>query len=232
MKKKRYQVLLGGLNDDQARGFVLSLTPHGVDFHRVPWSADLAQIASQTGFEAIIIAFPDVEPSLDEMLEEVRAPGSLSRHAGIVVLGRGRQLTLARWFVGRGVSRVVSADDPDETVRDTVLGLLDVAERFEIQAPVDVTVAFETGTMTTSCLSENISTSGMLLRCGREIPVGSTLSFAMSVPGEQEPISGQARVARNTDPEREGIEGFGAAFLSFIDADQTRLEEALARQSW
>jgi hypothetical protein len=228
---QRHQVLLAGVNNDLARRLVLQLTSFGVEFVRVPWAGPVAAVAARNEFNAVVIVYPDYPPTIDAILEEIRSSDSISRYAGIVLLGRGRQLKRARWYVGRGVNRAVSLEDPDEVWRDAVLDLLDVARRFQLRAPVEVTAELGAGSLNTSCRTENVSLSGMLLCCPREIPVGSTLRFALSVPGEDDPIRGEALVARSTNPQREGIDGIGASFLTFLEADQSRLRSVLARQT-
>jgi hypothetical protein len=54
-----------------------------------------------------------------------------------------------------------------------------------------------------------------------------TVDFELAIPGEAVPIRGRARVARQTDPDRERILGVGASFLSFSGRDQERLHAAL-----
>jgi hypothetical protein len=228
---QRHQVLLTGVNNDLARRFVLQLNSFGVEFVRVPWAGPVAAVAAQTELNSVVIVFPDHPPTLDVILEEIRSPNSLSRYASIVLMGRGRQLNRARRYVDRGANRVVSLDEPEEVWRDAVLGLLDVERRFQLKAPVEVIADLRAGSVNTSCRTENVSISGMLLCCASKIPVGSTLRFAMSVPDEDEPIQGQALVARSTNPKREGIDGIGAEFVSFLDADRSRLRNLLARQA-
>jgi len=42
-------------------------------------------------------------------------------------------------------------------------------------------------------------------------------------------VEGLAEVARTTDPEREGLRGFGARFVSLSESDRARLQEWLSR---
>ena len=44
-----------------------------------------------------------------------------------------------------------------------------------------------------------------------------------------EPVAAKAEVVRTADPEREGIEGVGARFLSFAGDSRQRLEAILGR---
>jgi len=230
MRPRRHQVLLAGVHDDVARRLVLRLDAFGVDFQRVPWGEASSRFAVRSEFDAIVIGCPPGKPDIEEVLSQVRSPGSRSRYAGIVVLGRGGRLDKARKLVGRDVDRVESLDSPDESWRDAVLDLLGVARRFPLRAPVDVTAELGRKPVTATCRTENVSISGMLLCCSHRLPIGTTLRFSLEVSGDQLPIRGEARVARSTDRVREGIEGIGAAFVSFLEADASRLRNALARQ--
>jgi hypothetical protein len=222
-----HQILIAGVDDGVVRKLVAQLVALGADFHRAPRAGNLARAAVRFEFDVILIGYPVAEASLDTMLWEIRSPASLSRYAGVVLLAQDHQMDDARRYVGRGANRVLSLDDPTHNWRNTVFGLLDVSQRYRLEAPVVV----EHGEVTASCRTENVSRSGMLLRCAAELPVGSTLSFVMSVPGEVEPIRGQAQVARATDLEREGLVGIGAAFESFERTGETRLRYVLSRQA-
>jgi hypothetical protein len=78
------------------------------------------------------------------------------------------------------------------------------------------------------CQTENLSTTGVLLRGFGHYPLGARIQFEISLPGEKEPIRGEAEVCRTTNFAREKMEGFGAAFTNFHGGDQQRLEQYLS----
>jgi hypothetical protein len=229
MTPRRHQVLLAGVNDDVARRLVLKLDAFGVDFQRVPWGRASSRIATRNEFDVIVIGCEPGKPAIEQMLCDVRSPTSRSRTAGVVVIGSGSRLEHARKLLGREVDRIQSLDCPDESWRDAVLDLFHGARRFPLRTSVDLTADLGFAPVTARCRTENVSISGMLLHCPRWIPIGTSLSFSLEVASDQEPIRGEARVARAANREREGLEGIGAAFVSFIEAGGSRLRNALAR---
>jgi hypothetical protein len=84
---------------------------------------------------------------------------------------------------------------------------------------------------TAHCHTENLSMSGMLVSCSNLLPVGSPLEFVLTIPGEEQPIRGRAKVARVTDPKREKVLGIGASFVEFSENHRTRLRSLLIRQA-
>jgi hypothetical protein len=232
MKFTRHHVALIGLDDDLARRLVLLLGPFDVDFIRLPWGDHSPSVITRTELDLILAGCPADGSMIRACVEEYRSPTSLSRHAAIVLFAGPGSLAEARRLIGRGVNHVVSLDKPQELWQDTVLSLLDVARRFELRTPVEVTAELNGAPLRAACLTENVSLSGMLVNCSDEVelPVGATLSFALAVPGDETPICGRARVARTTDPRRERIAGIGARFVSFSESDQSRLRSVLTRQ--
>jgi hypothetical protein len=134
-----------------------------------------------------------------------------------------------RRHVGSGVNRVVHLNDQGDALRESVLSLLSVAPRFPVRAPIQLSAATSDATVAVHCVTENLSTTGMLVSCAKNFAVGLPLDFAMSLPGDANPIRGAARVARLTNPQREQVIGIGASFLSFPGNDQARLHDILAR---
>jgi hypothetical protein len=147
-----------------------------------------------------------------------------------VVFTDEQHLQLAEELLGRGVNRVVFIDDTGDDLRESVLSLLDVAQRYPVHAPVELSIDLEDSPQKAYCHTENLSLSGMLVNCLTRFPVGTILEFALTIPGEEQPIRGGARIARLTDPQREQVLGMGAAFTSFTDSGHSRLRSALSRQ--
>jgi len=233
METTRHHVALLGLDDELARRLVLLLAPFDVDFIRLPWCERTHSVVTGTELDMIVALCPSDGHRIRDCVDEFRSPASLSRHAAIVLFAGPGSLAEARRLIGRGVNHVVSLDKPQELWQDTVLSLLDVARRVDLQTPVEVTAELNGTPLRAACLTENVSLSGMLVRCSNDvsIPVGATLSFAMAVPGDDEPIRGRAWVARATDPRREHVTGIAARFVSFSETDQSRLRSVLSRQA-
>lgn len=223
----RHQILIAGADDSVVRTLVTRPAARGADFHRVPRAGEAARVAATFEFDVVVIRYPINDASVDSILERIRSPASRSRNAGVVLLAEDRRIDDARRYIGRGASRALSLDDPPPVWGNEVFELLDVARRVELHALVKV----EHGGVSTSCRTEDVSTSGMLLRCARKLSIGSNLSFEISVPNDHSPIRGRATVARSTDPEREDVQGYGAAFESFEDTGRSRLRQLVQQSS-
>jgi hypothetical protein len=230
MDLRKHQVLLIGFDEADALRIVSMLGSFDFECHRVPWSDGISGFVSSREFDAILCSYPDEVEKLTAFLEVLRAEEAVSRHAGVVVLVDPDQLDHARRHLGLDVNRIAPLDGMGDALRDSVLSLLDVAQRFSVKAPVEVSAFFDSQPMRAYCHTENLSMSGMLVSCSTRFPVGAPFEFAISLPGEEHPIRGTAQVARFTDPGRErGVLGMGASFLTFSDSHRSRLRGILAR---
>lgn len=231
MVVSRHSVLLIGFDDDAALRIVSILGSFDVEFYRIPWMDGLSSFARDREFEAVLFSYPAQDPWLTLFLDELRRIDGASRHAGVVAVSPPGQVANAERLLGRGVNRVVALDESGDALREAVLLLLDVAQRLPVRAQVELKGVDAEGPTIAFCHTENLSLSGMLVSCSRRFPVGAPLDFALLLPGEPEPIRGQAQVARHTDPKRERVVGLGAAFQSFSESHRSRLRGILARHA-
>jgi hypothetical protein len=218
---------LAGFDDQTALRLVVALSPLGVEFQRARWSEGIAEIATAYEFDVIVISAPDHGPRLGQVIDQIRSSDSPSRNAGLVLMCPQHRLGEALGWIGRGVGRVVTLEDGENEWRNTVLWLLDKAQRFQIHAPVRFMAQAGGTSLFSQCATTNVSLSGMLVQCQHRVAVGSILQFEITLPGDPQPIRGEARVVRVTDPAREPVHGIGAQFLSFTESDRSRLRNLL-----
>lgn len=230
MEDRRHQVMLTGLDDAEALHVVSALGAFDIDFHRVAWSDGLIGIIKSREFDAILVRYPPEGLRMAAFVDALRSEGSRSQHAAVITLSEPRQVDRARRLIGHGINRVVALDARGDALRDTVLSMLDVARRYQLKAPVEISAHDDKGPLKAYCHTENLSLSGMLVSCMTRLPVGTSIEFSITIPGEADPIRGSARVARLTDPTREHVLGMGATFQSFIESDRSRLRSVLSRQ--
>jgi uncharacterized protein (TIGR02266 family) len=230
MDDRKHNVMLTGFDDADALRIVSALGAFDIDFHRVAWNDGLSGLLKTREFDAVLFKYPCKGLRLELFLDALRSDAAMSRHAGAVVFADDRQLQQAEQLLGRGINRVVHIDDTGDSLRESVLSLLDVAHRFPVRAPVELIIDLEESPQKAFCHTENLSMSGMLVNCLTRFPVGTVLEFELTIPGEEQPIRGAAQVARLTDPQREQVLGMGAAFTSFMETDRARLRGALSRQ--
>ena len=73
----------------------------------------------------------------------------------------------------------------------------------------------------------NISANGLLLETDADLEPGQHVIISIDIGPRLEPIAAKAEIVRKANPEREGIEGIGAQFLSFAGDSQKQLETVL-----
>jgi hypothetical protein len=224
---ERRQVLFTGIGHNEVHRLVSALEPFPVDFHRIPWSDRLVAAVTERDFHLIFAGYPTLGITIESFVTALRDATSASREAGLVVVADPRGVVSASRLLGRGVNRVQSRGDSTETILEATRPLLGVARRVRVRAPVELVSAGPGTVVTTRCLTEDLSATGMLVSCPTPAPAGATVDFELAMPGEPAPIRGRARVARQTDPLRERVLGVGASFLSFSGRDQERLHAAL-----
>ena len=71
----------------------------------------------------------------------------------------------------------------------------------------------------------NVSRTGMLLQGDEVFSPGTIFDFAFRLPSEPRPVEGRAEVVRRADPDREGMTGVGARFVSLRDDGHFRLRQ-------
>jgi CheY-like chemotaxis protein len=200
-----------------------------VDFQvlRLAREDQALELLQTTHFDLIIARHPMAGLPLEDLVRSVRAKESPCRDSGLLVLVHEESLDEIGGFLRRGVNRIVSIDAPPDRLLDAIADLVGVAPRHGLRTVVQFELWVEQGSSRFLTVTENISATGMLVRGGREFPIGATLHFRLVLPGQAPPIVGDVQVARYTDRAREHVEGFGGKILSFVDDGQQRLRALL-----
>jgi len=224
-------VLLAGLDEGLALRVRIALDSLGLQLHRAPSLAAVRQLPGPTGFDVVIAVFSSeasAPAGLGELEQWSKANG---RRPAVVLLCPGALLGEATNRLGFGIGRLVMVESIESELRHVVSAMLAVSPRFPLRAPVQLAPA-DVGEYDTWALgtTENISSSGMLVSCLEELPVGSTISFLIAVPDHDLTVRGSARVVRITDPVREGFQGVGARFVSLNGSNEDNLNDLLRRR--
>ena len=185
------------------------------------------ELLQGTRFDLIIARYPMRGLPLAELVQAVRAKEAPCRDAGLLVLTQEDSLDEVGGFLRQGVNRIVSVDAPPDRLLDAIADLVGVAPRHSLRTVVQFELWVEQGAQRLLTVTENLSATGMLVRSGREFPVGTSLRFRLVLPGQARPIAGEVEVARHTNRAREQIEGFGGKIVSFADDGQQRLRALL-----
>jgi len=180
-------------------------------------------------FDAIVAGYPLSDMPMQTFLDAVRGKDSPCRQAGVVILALRGMLPEAEMFVGKGANRALALESFPEELPHALLRLLEVPPRVALRALSRLKVQLSWGTSQTICQTENISMHGLLIKTDHPYPVGTQMSFELSVPGESAPVRGFAVVVRQTLEKRERVAGLGVRFSSFEGNDKQRLEAALVK---
>jgi hypothetical protein len=196
---------------------VTVLGPLGSHFLRLPWSAVAARPEWLHDADIALIHYLGNR----SILEGISRLGGWSsaglRGGAVLALSSPERVDEMEPYLGNGVSRVVSLASTGRSFRDTVAALLAVATRRRIRAPIRLRPASVPGAPPIDGTTENVSSSGILVRCARTFVVGSSVRFELSQSDRRDTVLGSGRVVRATDPERERIDGFAARFETLPD---------------
>ena len=185
-------------------------------------------LVTEQPFDILILnAAPFGEP-LENVLGKIRSHESASSGAVVMVLGKPDGLDRARALKGRGVNQVMLASDPPEMIRERIANLLEVAPRAKLHLPIKLEATVGKKDKKLFCQTENLSSSGMLVRTRHQPELGSTVAFSIQLSENAGTIFGHGEMVRHSAPEVGGIDGVGIRFLSISGNGAQRLENHLA----
>jgi hypothetical protein len=184
---------------------------------------DAVMYAQAARVELIILGPEPTTISLEHAIRAIRSPSSASRKASLLVLAEPGTEDSARQLIGRGVNRVMLTVDAPKLVALQVAELLDIAPRAMLRLSTRMLVEVEDGFEMALGAVVNVSAAGLLLETDADLEPGQHVIISIDIDPQVEPVAAKAEVVRKADPEREGIEGIGARFLSFAGDSQKRL---------
>ncbi len=187
--------------------------------------------ATTTRFDLIATAFPLRKTTYQDFLDEVRGFGSASRRAGLVAVVDARDEAAARRHIGRGLNRVVRANDSDAVLARSIRDLLDVAPRAKTSGTVRLLIDGGGGTRTVVTQPVNLSRSGMLLRGGGEAGPGVRFRFEARLESASGVVRGEGLVVRVTRRGLEGVDGIGVRFTRLDGAGGAIIDRLVAAGS-
>jgi CheY-like chemotaxis protein len=235
MAVDKRSVLMVGVADAQAAKICEILARADVFAERIADPSEALELTRQLPFDAVIIGYPLVTGDLYTLLKGVRQTSSPSRHAAVLLLASRTSIGDAREYVGRGVNRVVSDDDPEQILQGAVAELLGVAPRIPLRVPLRVEAALDKGMWRSLCQTENLSMTGMLVRTPQAFPEGTQVRFEITLPNDIAPLRGQGVVVRQADYFRERVHGVGVRLVSFDEKGRRRYEsyiQSLTPDPW
>ncbi len=202
------------------------LEPMGIAVHAESSHQDALDSVAWFPFGFILSTVPSVAPI--PFLQTIRAPGSLCRSAGVILLAKDHMVKETTVFIGRGANRVVAVHNLETHLPDIVTELGMVSERTKVRLRVHVDLDGDRRSELWHC--ENISATGMLVRTQSDAAKGAEVKLHFTIPGDDLPIHASAVVVRGTTFAREDFPGLAVRFLSFVGEGQHRLAMFLGKR--
>ena len=190
---------------------------------QVPSYDDAVMYANAARVELIILGFEPTTMSLQQAIQMIRSQSSASRMASLLVLAEPGHEDNARQLIGHGVNRVMLTVDSPKHIGLQVADLLDIAPRATLRLSTRMLVELEDGFEEALAAVVNISAKGLLLETDADVEPGQHVIISIDIGPQLEPVAAKAEIVRKANPEREGIEGIGAQFLSFAGDSQELL---------
>jgi CheY-like chemotaxis protein len=179
-------------------------------------------------YDLILAGYPLRETPLTQLIEAIRRKGAPCRNAGVLLLAHQNAFDEAERFLGRGVNRVVQEEGGANRLILMVADLAGEAPRISLRTVVQMDVRIGRERELGLYQTENISSSGMLVRSDRAFPAGTRFDFELSLPGSIVAVAGTAEIVRQTDAAHEKVCGFAVRFLSFKGDGRETLEAYVA----
>jgi len=199
------------------------------DVDRFPDAGRALELVGLVPFNAIIVSYPMSDVTLDDFLTEVR--GGSSAGASVAVLVAEAHRPDVEALEERGIDLVLALEKAPEEMQRLLCSLLKVAPRSAMRVLVKLELVVSDANSKDQFVaqSEDISATGMLVGTHRTYPVGARARFEMFLPDDENPLVGEAEVARHTDERQDRVQGMGFRFASFEDDSKERLLSYLKR---
>jgi len=188
---------------------------------------DAVMYARAAQVDLVIIGIEPTTMSLEDAIRTIRSESSASRRASLLVLAEPGTEDGVRELIGHGVNRVMLTVDPPKFIALQVAELLEIPPRATLRLGTRMLVEMEDGFEMALGAVVNLSAAGLLLETEADLEPGQHVVISIDIDPQVEPVAAKAEIVRRADPEREGIEGIGARFLSFAGDSQLRLETIL-----
>jgi hypothetical protein len=223
MNKVQPHVLLVGLGTEALETVVPTLQEDGFSVHTVDASPFVLDLIRGTSFELLVVAFPNEELPIEEVVDAARCPGSLCSNTGLLIFSDPDHVDQAAQWLDYGVNRIVALDWPRARIWQAFSDLLSAAPRVSLSVPIQLLLPREIARDAILLKTSNVSATGALLTGFRTLPLGTRFQFVLKLPGTETPVRGLAEVVRRAKGNREQIDGFGVRYLNLPDESREAL---------
>jgi DNA-binding NarL/FixJ family response regulator len=219
----KYSRVLTVLSDSKLAADVQHLlSRRNIEVNRVPTGTSALILTGNLGYDLIIIEHPLSDLATGDFLASIHTLDSTNTGSPVLVVCDEDDQAELGDRIADDLVETVSRDADVITFHTAVSSLLGVAARCAARVMVQIGVGLQDEGLSKVLQSENLSESGVLLRGGRGISVGSKVRFEFTLPTEIEPVTGVAHVVRHTVT-REAVEGIALHFTEISELDILRL---------
>ncbi|MEM1202309.1 MAG: PilZ domain-containing protein [Acidobacteriota bacterium] len=228
MTPQKRRVLAIGLSAEEFAHIEPCLDHADFEVDRFPSARGALELIAPLPIEVLLVRYPLRGMDLEDFLDAVRRPATMSRHSSLVLLARASRRAEAEQFIGRGANRVVCLETALGHLQGHVAELVRVAPRLRISFPVRL--GEDGGDGGWDCRVCDTSASGALIETQRKPEPGTRISFQLAPP--QGPrVTGSGEVVRHTRPDRGEVDGMGVRFLRFDPGCRAAFRDFLAAQA-
>jgi ActR/RegA family two-component response regulator len=192
------------------------------EVNRVPSGAGALILTGNLSYNLIVVELPLSDLAVEDFLGSIRTLDSTSTNSPVLILADEEDAAAINAAVTDELVKALPKEVDDADLHAAISGLLGVAYRHSLRVMVQIEVGLENGISTRLYQAENISETGVLVRGGRHIPVGTPVRFEFSLPSENDPIAGIGLVVRHTGPGEEAL-GIALQFAELAEDNIQRL---------
>lgn len=218
-----------------ARGGLLSkidpiLERSNLTVHHVPLGQTALNLVQSKRPRLLIVALPLLDMRLDDFLQSLANKSPASSGPALALLADEHLLPELEANLDDR-HRFLSAHLEAEELQRGILELIGDTPRIAPRLMLRLEVQLAAGKLLKMCQTDNISESGMLVRCQDPIAVGSEVRLALSLPRSADPVHVKAEIVRQTNPGVESVQGLGLRFVEFEGQGRKALTEYLKHQA-
>jgi DNA-binding NarL/FixJ family response regulator len=196
------------------------LARRSIEINRVHSGTGALILTGNLRHDVIVVEEPLSDLPLGEFLNSLRTLESTCANSVVLVMANDEDVGKLVKKLDGELTQVISKGAEESSIQIALSSLLGVAARLNTRMKVQLEVGLGEGNASRIFDSQNVSETGMLLRGGRAIPVGSPVRFEFSLPDELEPILGTAVVVRHAT-EKENSLGIALQFVD-LSRDATK----------
>lgn len=213
----------GSVGEDLERVFARD----SITLHRAESGTGALVLAGNSLYDLVVLEDPLTDLTVDAVLTALQSLEWASAGApGLVMTDPAKVETLATALEALPM-RVLSKTAETVEIQQAIAELLGVSVRSSTRMMVNIEVGLESGTSLRCFQSQNVSESGLLLKGGRSLTIGTPLQLEFTLPDEPEPIRGTALVVRHTGRDEDA--GVGLRFVELERGEVLRLRRFVDR---